>query len=232
MISRLQYISQQTASLSHTDAIRRALDAGCTWIQLRIKEQPEAAVLQAAVVAKRLCEAAGATLIINDYPAVAKAVSADGLHLGLQDMPIAAARKLVGNSMLIGGTANTLEDVLQRVQEGADYVGLGPYRFTTTKQKLSPVLGIEGYARMLTQLQQRKLSIPIIAIGGILPEDVAALRNAGVHGVAVSGAITHAADAAATVKALHAMLEPTTVAEANVYSHHFSQTANDVTDCR
>jgi thiamine-phosphate pyrophosphorylase len=115
-------------------------------------------------------------------------------------MTVAAARAITGPGMIVGGTANTLEDLLQHVKDGADYVGLGPYRFTTTKQKLSPILGLEGIAHILQQLAAQGITIPVIAIGGIVQEDVAALITAGVHGVAVSGLITHAADRKEVVK--------------------------------
>ncbi|MGV3586069.1 MAG: thiamine phosphate synthase [Adhaeribacter sp.] len=200
MISKLQYISQQTESLSHVAAIHRALAAGCDWVQLRVKNQPESTVLALAQEAKALCASYGAKLIINDYPEVALAVAADGLHLGLTDRSIPEARALVGQQMIIGGTANTLADIRQRVAEGADYVGLGPYQFTPTKEKLSPVLGLSGYQILLQQLKTENIIIPIIAIGGIGLADVEPLLEAGVYGIAVSGALTHAADPAQFVQ--------------------------------
>ena len=194
MISKLQYISQQTESLSHVAAIQRALAAGCDWVQLRVKNQPESTVLALAQEAKILCAQYGAKLIINDYPEVALAVGADGLHLGLTDHPIAEARSIVGQNVIIGGTANTLADIRQRVAEGANYIGLGPYRFTQTKEKLSPVLGLAGYQILLQRLKAENIAIPIIAIGSIGLADVEQLLGAGVHGIAVSGALTQAAD--------------------------------------
>ncbi|CAG4994288.1 Thiamine-phosphate synthase [Dyadobacter sp. CECT 9275] len=150
-------------------------------------------ILEKASLAKNLCDSYGAKLIINDYPEVARDTGAFGVHLGLEDLPIQTARQMGGN-MIIGGTANTLQDVLQRVQEGADYVGLGPYRFTNTKQNLSPVLGADGYRAILETIHQMNISIPVIAIGGITDEDITGLLSAGVHGVAMSAAITHSPD--------------------------------------
>lgn len=203
-IARLQYISQQQAQLSHQEAIHKALDAGCSWIQLRMKEAPEALVRQRAAQVRELCNSYQAKLIINDYPEIAHEVEADGLHLGLTDMPVAQARLITGSDMLIGGTANTWEDIVQRVNEGVDYIGLGPLRFTTTKQKLSPVLGIEGYMQLLQQAITSGIQLPpIIAIGGVTPADIPQLQQAGVHGIAVSGVITNAADARAVVQSIH-----------------------------
>ncbi|WP_217607329.1 thiamine phosphate synthase [Chitinophaga sp. GbtcB8] len=216
MISTLHYISQQTAAADHSANIQAACDAGCNWIQLRIKDSTPEAVLPIAIAAKKICEPYNATLIINDYPQVAKAIGAHGVHVGKNDMTVAAARAITGPGMIVGGTANTLDDLLQHVKDGADYVGLGPYRFTTTKQKLSPILGLEGIANILQQLQAQGVTIPVIAIGGIVQEDIAALIAAGAHGVAVSGLITHAADRKEVVKNIFAMAQKKQEAGSNI----------------
>ncbi|MCF2502279.1 thiamine phosphate synthase [Dyadobacter sp. CY107] len=205
-IHKLQFISNQTAGLSHLESIKLALTAGCRWIQLRVKNQPENEVLEIAIAAKELCDSYAARLIINDFPHVAKAVNAYGLHLGLNDMPIAEARKIVGHNMIIGGTANTFEDVLLRINEGADYIGLGPFRFTTTKQNLSPILGLDGYRVIMQKLSEHKLSIPIIAIGGILPDDIAEILATGIYGVAMSSALIQSKETKETVQKLEEIL--------------------------
>lgn len=193
-VDKLHFISQENERMSHIDSIRLALEAGCRWIQLRVKNRPEEEVLPIAWEATRLCDCYGAKLIINDFPRVALAVDAYGLHLGLTDMPVPEARALVGVEMIIGGTANTWEDIARRVDEGADYVGLGPFRFTNTKQNLSPILGLEGYLPLMTQMREAGNTMPVIAIGGIIPEDIGKLRAAGVHGVALSAALIGSAD--------------------------------------
>lgn len=190
MIDRLHYISQPDGVGDHLPAIKKALAAGCKWIQLRIKDRETAFMLEQAFAAKALCDANGAKLIVNDHPDVALAVAAYGLHLGLSDMPIVAARGIVGPEMIIGGTANTLEHVVQRVSEGADYVGLGPFRFTSTKKNLSPILGMPGYTTIMKQLQESAIDIPVIAIGGLIAGDIPALLEIGLYGVAISAAIT------------------------------------------
>lgn len=190
MIS-IQYISQQTDNFSHLDNIRMACAAGCKWIQLRMKNADRAAITAAAIAAKAVCDAHGATLIINDHPDIAALVGAHGTHVGKEDMTVAMARTIIGPHKIVGGTANTLEDILRHVADGADYVGLGPYRFTTTKDKLSPILGLEGIRKIMSQLQ---VNIPVIAIGGITPDDLPDLFTTGIQGIAVSGIITHAAD--------------------------------------
>ena len=170
---------------------------------MRVKNRPSDEILEYAIEANRLCSRHGAKLIVNDHLEIALKAGAYGVHLGLQDMPISLAREIVGKEMIIGGTANTIEHIEQRIAEGADYIGLGPYRFTTTKEKLSPILGWEGINGIMRKV---RFNIPIIAIGGILPEDITLIKETGVHGVAVSGAITYAANPAEVVQRIYKRL--------------------------
>jgi thiamine-phosphate diphosphorylase len=205
-VEKLHFISQEKNGMSHMESIQFALEAGCRWIQLRVKDRAEEDVLPIAWKAIRLCDRFGARLIINDFPRVAQAVQAYGLHLGLSDMPVAEARALVGEKMIIGGTANTWEDIALRIAEGADYIGLGPFRFTNTKQNLSPILGTGGYARLMQRMSQHGYQTPIIAIGGITPEDVGVLSETGIYGVAMSSALIGAANPKATVSQIQQTL--------------------------
>ena len=207
IIDKLHFISTQNEGFTHLDSITDALAAGCTWIQLRIKDQPEQAVLEQALAAKTLCDRYGAKLIVNDYPEIALKAGAYGLHLGLQDTLVEKAREVAGDKLIIGGTANTFEDILQRVTEGVDYIGLGPFRFTATKAKLSPLLGLQGYTSIMNRLRDAQIQIPVIAIGGIELSDVRPILHTGVYGVAVSGAITRAIDKSSTVKNMFNALE-------------------------
>lgn len=190
MIDKLHYISQQAEDGSHLIAIERALEAGCKWIQLRVKNEPNDLVLKYAIEAKKICGQYDAKLIVNDHPEIAHEVGAYGVHLGLEDMPIAQARMIVGTKMIIGGTANTLQHIKQRVTEGADYIGLGPYRFTSTKHNLKPIIGLQGYRDILQQVHLTNIRIPIIAVGGILLDDMAAIMQTGIYGIAMSSPLT------------------------------------------
>lgn len=207
MLSRIQYISNGATVNEQKQNIWNALDAGCKFIQLRFKNGSYLEKLDVAKQARTWCSYAGATFIINDSIELAKDVEADGVHLGLDDMPIAEARKILGNSKIIGGTANTLENVLQRIQEKCDYVGLGPLRFTTTKEKLSPLLGFEGYQRVVKELEKRGVSIPIYAIGGIVLNDIDLLRKTGIYGVAVSGMITDAVNRTELIQEIESKIQ-------------------------
>ena len=206
MFSKLQYISQGETAAMQLKNINEALDAGCSWVQLRFKNAEEYELKTTAEEVKKVCDTYSATFIINDHPLIAKAVDADGVHLGLTDMLIKEAVEIVGIDKIIGGTANTLQDVLQRVQEGCSYVGLGPLRFTTTKKKLSPVLGLEGYKNIMDELRRRNIDIPIYAIGGIVTEDISSILQTGVYGLAGSGIITHHPNKNELVKEINAYM--------------------------
>jgi len=206
MINRLQYISQGATPAGHLANISSACDAGCTWIQLRIKDLPAEELMPHAIAARRITERYNATLIINDHPSVAAAAGADGVHVGLEDNTVAEARRIAGEKMIVGGTANTWGHIAKHQSDGADYVGLGPYRFTSTKKKLSPILSLIGYQEVMQKLTTMGINIPVIAIGGIVTEDIPGLLRAGVHGIAVSGLITNAPDKALLVDLLYKRL--------------------------
>ncbi len=193
MYSKLQYISQGESATEQLNNIQQALDAGCDWIQLRFKHAKENELLDAAEKVKLLCKKQGATFIINDNVQLAKQIDADGVHLGLSDESPIVARNILGNK-IIGGTANTFQDVLKRIEEKCDYLGLGPFRFTSTKEKLSPILGTEGYSKIISESKNKNIFIPIYAIGGIVLEDLPELMNTGIYGIAVSGIITNHSD--------------------------------------
>lgn len=199
MWHKWQYISQGATPAWHLRHIRSALDSGTQWIQLRLKGEDEKTVCTTGQQVAKYCQLYGARFVLNDYTALVTSVGADGVHLGLQDGSVEHARKILGAGKVIGGTANTFEDVCRRIEEGCDYIGLGPFRFTRTKAKLSPLLGIEGYRRIMTRLdgacrdQAIKLC-PIYAIGGIGLDDMAALYQTGVYGMALSGLLTMTED--------------------------------------
>ena len=185
----IQFITHYTESISYLDSAMYALRGGCKWIQLRMKDVSDEEVRSVAEALLEECRRHGAVMIIDDRVALAKEIGADGVHLGHDDMPIAEARAVLGGKYIIGGTANTLEDVMRIYEGGGDYVGCGPYRFTTTKKKLSPVLGTDGYRRILDGMKAHGIELPVVAIGGIELDDVAILKNTGVAGIAISGAV-------------------------------------------
>mgnify|MGYP001614748857 CR=1 FL=1 len=210
MYSKLQYISQGETANEQIGNIQLALDAGCNWIQLRFKNATEEELFDVAEKVKVLCQKHEATFIINDNIELTKDIDADGVHLGLTDESPIVARNILGQGKIIGGTANTIQDVLKRAEEKCDYIGLGPFRFTSTKKQLSPILGIEGYISILTELKNKNIHIPIYAIGGVVVEDIHPLIKTGIYGIAVSGIITNHSDKKILIEQLNTQLHATT----------------------
>ena len=193
---QMQFISHQTDTKSYLEGINDALTGGCNWIQLRMKGATDDEVRPIAWKVKEWCRITCAVFIIDDRVELAKEVGADGVHLGKSDMSIAEARKILGPDFIIGGTANTFDDVKAHHEAGADYIGCGPFRFTTTKEKLSPVLGLEGYREIIAKMKAHDIRLPIVAIGGITRKDIPGILQTGVTGVAMSGCILRADDPA------------------------------------
>jgi thiamine-phosphate pyrophosphorylase len=191
---KFQFITHFTDHYSYFDSTRLALEGGCRWIQLRMKDVPVEVVEAEALRIMKLCKEYGATFIIDDNVELVKKLGADGVHLGKNDMPIADARKILGRNFIIGGTANTFDDVCTHVNSGADYIGMGPFRYTTTKKNLSPVLGLQGYKGILGQMAAKGISVPVVAIGGITADDIEDVMQTGVSGIALSGTILRATD--------------------------------------
>ena len=189
-ISPLHCLTWDASPLTHLAQIEQLLDAGANWIQLRQKKATEREKLQTAIAAAKLCQKYKAVLIINDSPQICLESGANGVHLGLNDCPIPKARELLGKDAIIGGTANTQLQALQRVTENCDYIGLGPWRATKTKENLSEILGEAGIRRVI----DLNLKIPVIAIGGIALQDVGKILSLGVQGIAVSSGIVAAKD--------------------------------------
>ena len=188
----IQFITHSNERYDHVEGAKLALQGRCRWIQLRMKDAMEIDFLRAAKKIRRLCDEYHATFILDDHVEWVGLTGADGVHLGKNDMPVDEARKMLGRNKIIGGTANTFEDVERLFRQGADYIGCGPFRFTTTKKNLSPVLGLEGYRDITAQMKAHDIQLPIVAIGGILHQDIPAIMQTGVTGIAVSGAILNA----------------------------------------
>ncbi|HNP59819.1 MAG TPA: thiamine phosphate synthase [Nitrospirales bacterium] len=174
---------------SLAEVVQQAGEAGVKLVQYRNKTGSMKQAYEAGRVLRNVAAERDMTFIVNDRCDLALALEADGVHLGQADLPLLLARKVVGQKMLIGVSTHNPEQVRLATEEGADYLGFGPIFSTRTKSNHEPVVGIEGLAgiRDLTPL-------PIIAIGGIVPDSVPALQAAGANGVAVASAILNASD--------------------------------------
>lgn len=193
-LPKIQFITHSDEKYTLAESALIALSCGIKWIQFRSKGGYTQEIIQQAKVVRDLCRQHKALFVIDDQVDLAMLLGADGVHLGKNDMPVRQARSIMGEEFLIGGTANTLEDIERLCSEGADYIGLGPYRFTQTKKNLSPILGPEGYRKILHEMDNKGIRIPIYAIGGLKPDDVFELKQYGVYGLAISSSILQAPD--------------------------------------
>lgn len=193
-MKQIQFITHANDRYGYVAGARMALEGGCRWIQLRMKGATDEEVVEAAAQIQPLCKQHDAVFVLDDRVHLVEPTKADGVHLGRNDMPIAEARATLGEQLIIGGTANTIDDIERIAREGADYIGCGPFRFTTTKERLAPTLGLDGYRRLVGEMEARGITLPIVAIGGITLADVPALMQTGVDGIALSGAVLNAKD--------------------------------------
>lgn len=193
-MKQLQFITHSNDRYTYADGARMALKGGCKWIQLRMKDATDDEVRQVAGIVQPLCREHEAVFLLDDRVGLAKELKADGVHLGRNDMPVDEARRILGEEFIIGGTANTFEDIERLWRLGADYIGCGPFRFTSTKKNLSPVLGLDGYRSIIGSMRAAGIELPVVAIGGITVDDIPAVMATGVDGIALSGAILNASD--------------------------------------
>jgi len=189
---QIQFITHRNDRYGYADGARMALRGGCKWIQLRMKDATDDEVRSVAEEIQPLCRQYEAILILDDRVELAKELKADGVHVGRSDMPVDEARCVLGEEFIIGGTANTFADIERLHRQGADYIGCGPFRFTATKEKLAPVLGIGGYRDIVRRMRGAGIDLPVVAIGGITRADIPLIMETGVNGIALSGAVLNA----------------------------------------
>lgn len=192
-MTSIQYITHENQRLSYLDGAILALMGGCKWVQLRMKEASDEEFLVVGSQLRELCKIYSATFILDDRVHLVKPLGADGVHLGKNDMPIDEARRcLQSDKVIIGGTANTFDDIKRLHKQGVNYIGCGPFRYTETKKKLAPTLGFQGYKSLVEKMKSEGITLPIFAIGGILYDDVKALLSIGIDGIAISGGVLNA----------------------------------------
>lgn len=187
----IQFITDGNSVEVIIDQARKALAGGVRWIQLRMKDATPDEIKSVASVIVPMCHETEATVIVDDHVELVEACGFDGVHLGKCDMEPRKAREILGSDRIIGFTVNSADDAMLAKTYPIDYVGVGPFRFTSTKKKLAEILGIEGISEIIKILGRE---IPSVVIGGITVEDIAVVKSAGACGVAVSGAIAHAGD--------------------------------------
>jgi len=191
-IEKLHFVTYDH-ELTHSELAEIALKGGARCIQVRVKGRSFSGWVKIAAQVREVCERYEATCIVNDSVAVAKSIGAHGVHLGVSDGSLEEARAELGTQAIIGASVSSPAH-LDRITRDTDYLGVGPYRFTTTKTDLSPLFGSAGLTTLLEECQRRFPRIPTIAIGGITVQDIPELLSLGVHGVAVASAIGGARD--------------------------------------
>ncbi len=211
-LPKLHYISQGKTLREQLENIQSACASGAELVQLRIKNASKLDILKTAKEARDITGHFQTRLIINDYYKIAKEVKADGVHLGKTDASPEEARTHLASWQIIGGTANSIQDCKTLISQQVDYIGLGPYKYTNTKENLSPIIGLNGYLKILTEL---KTKLPIIAIGGITLNDVDRILETGIYGIAASGEITKNFK---TISSFHKLLRKDSAREEQIWT--------------
>ena len=187
---------------SHAELTSRVLSGGADTVQFRQKQGVIRDKLHEAERVVEICNRAGVPLIVDDMIDLAMAVEADGVHLGQSDFPIPYARKILGEEMIIGGTATTREQAVQIEEDGGDYVGFGPVFPTDSKDNPASVKGLRGLGATCDAVD-----VPVIAIGGINSDRVSAVLEAGAYGVAVMSAVIQDEDPAGAAELIRTEID-------------------------
>jgi len=182
---------------SHIELAEFAVKGGADIIQLRDKSMSTSELINTAIEIKKICRRLNVMLIINDRTDIAIMSDADGVHLGKEDIRIREARKLLGNKKIIGGTAHTLSEAMKAQDDGADFIGYGHIYPTGSKIKNTKP---KGLAKL--KFISSKINIPVLAIGGIGPENAKDVISTGVHGIAVISSVVKSPNPEKTVMQL------------------------------
>lgn len=210
-IEKLHYITHDIPHLSHVEQAQLACEAGAKWIQYRCLSKTDEALLADINTIAETCDDWGTTLIVTDHIHLIGKADIQGFHLEDMNANFAAIRNKVGNDVTLGGSANTVENLIRLANEGADYAGFGPFATTETKPNNLPLLGIEGYYDAVQELKAANIQLPVLAVGGIKIYDVEALMQSGIYGIAVSGAINFADDFIEAYQDFYTMIKESAV---------------------
>lgn len=183
---------------SHVGLAEAIFAAGAPLLQLRVKDQPTGRFVEIARAVKAIADRYRAQLIINDRTDIATLIDAAGVHLGQEDLPVAAARQILGPGKIIGFSTHNVAQAEAAAREGmVDYIGFGPIYPTASKERSDPVHGLDGLRQV-----RRRVALPIVAIGGITAATMRDALAAGADAVAMIGEIVRAADVEAKVRSL------------------------------
>jgi thiamine-phosphate pyrophosphorylase len=193
-IEKLHFITHDLPHRSHVEQAQLACEAGAKWVQYRCLTKTDEELLNDIHQIATICDDWGATLIVTNHVHLKGQADIQGFHIEDMEADFIALRKQLGEEVTIGGSSNTVEGLIRLWKESADYAGFGPYSLTSTKPNTLPLLGIEGYAAGVIALKKVNAELPLLAVGGVTLDDVEALMQTGIFGVAVSAAINQADD--------------------------------------
>ncbi len=193
-IEKLQFITHNILQHTHIEQVQLACEAGAKWIQYRCFTKSDEELLKDIHVISEVCDDWGATLIVTDHIHLKGKADIQGFHIEDMDTDFNALRKVIGEEYTLGGSANTIENLIRLAKEDADYVGFGPFSITTTKPNHAQLIGYKGYEYATEQLDLNNVHIPIIAVGGVNLVDIPSLMETGIYGIAVSSAINQKED--------------------------------------
>jgi thiamine-phosphate pyrophosphorylase len=188
-IEKLHFITHDLAHYPHLEQVQVACEAGAKWIQYRCLTKSDKELLEDIHAISAVCDDWGATLIVTDHIHLKDQADIQGFHIEDMDADFISIRKELGDNYTLGGSSNTVENLVRLAKEGVDYAGYGPFKLTTTKPNNSPLLGVEGYAKTIAHLKEMNINLPILAVGGVTLADVEALMATGIYGIAASSAI-------------------------------------------
>jgi len=206
-ISQFHYLTQDLPNRTHVEQAQIACQAGANWIQYRCLSKCDEALIADINEIAAICDDWGATLILTDHYYLLDQVDAQGVHIEDPKADFNAIRTYIGDDKTLGGSAHAFEDILHICHSAqVDYIGCGPFSITLTKPNNYPILGIDGYKNILQKMNQQAIDIPILGVGGITIDDVEALLNIGLYGLAVSSAINTTTHPDQTLKNFYKMI--------------------------
>lgn len=191
-IEKLHFITHDIPQSSHIEQAQVACEAGAKWIQYRCLSKADNELLADINIIAEICDDWGATLIVTNHIHLKGKADIQGFHIEDMDADFIALRKQIGEEFTLGGSANTVKNLIRLANESADYAGFGPFKVTTTKPNNSPLLGVKGYAVAIAALRLANIDFPVLAVGGVTLADIPQLLATGIYGIAASSAINQA----------------------------------------
>lgn len=191
-IEKLHFITHDFPQSSHIEQVQVACEAGAKWIQYRCLSKADDELLADINLIAEICDDWGATLIITNHIHLKGKADIQGFHIEDLDADFIALRKQIGEEFTLGGSANTVEQLIKLANNGADYAGFGPFNITSTKPNDYPLVKTDEYNNAVQILKSANIDLPVLAVGGVTLTDVPALMATGIFGIAASSAINQA----------------------------------------